>query len=52
MSVLENSTFIKILKEMTTFLTHIYIYIYIYIYNILLRVLCYAPLSVLIYENH
>jgi hypothetical protein len=46
MSVLENSTFIKILKEMTTFLTHIDIY------DILLKVLCYAPLSVLIYQNN
>jgi hypothetical protein len=43
MSVLEDSTFIKILKETTTFLTHIG--------DLSLRVFCYTPFGVLRYEN-
>jgi len=44
MSVLENSTFIKILRETTTFLT--------YIDDLSLGVFCYTPLDLPRYENH
>jgi hypothetical protein len=44
MSALENSTFIKIIKETTIFLTHVS--------DLLLRVFCYTLLGVSIYKNH
>jgi hypothetical protein len=44
MSVLENSTFIKIIKETAIFLTHIS--------DISLRVFCYTLLGVPKYKNH
>jgi hypothetical protein len=41
MSALENSIYIKILKETTIFLTHL-----------ILKILCCTPFGVLRFENH